>query len=160
MFRSMAICYPLNTKCVHGYPDATKRTAQPMNQNQHPDQNRNSYPGEVRPMGQHTGQHDRRQADCGDSTDPIKNVSEPFQHVRDASMARRGTAPLQLAGTANIGMRGLDHRGANDSFRENAAQRSLFGLSFSPLVTAPSAAHHGELRLARPLRFRNTPAGG
>jgi hypothetical protein len=38
-------------------------------------------------------------------------------------------------------------------------QRSLFGLSFSPLVTAPSAVHHGELRRARPPRLRNTPAG-
>jgi hypothetical protein len=55
-------------------------------------------------MGQHTGQHDRRQADCGDNANPIKNVSEPFQHVRDASMPGGGTAPLQLPGTANIGM--------------------------------------------------------
>jgi hypothetical protein len=55
-------------------------------------------------MGQHTGQHDRRQADCGDNANPIKNVSEPLQHVRDASMPGGGTAPLQLPGTANIGM--------------------------------------------------------
>jgi hypothetical protein len=30
MLRSMATGYPL--KCVHGYPDTTKRMAQPMNQ--------------------------------------------------------------------------------------------------------------------------------
>src|SRR5258708_3516970 len=77
----------------HDKPDG------PANEpNQHPDPNRNSYPGEVRPMGQHTGEHECRQADCGDSKDPIKNVSEPVQHVRDASMA--GGAPRHFSALA------------------------------------------------------------